>query len=153
MKNLHVYNCPWHSVNMADDAALDAMGDTPCHCPKFTDDIPLSDDSQFQERLAIEIKNRIAYQAKDAWHEHLGKDFSRYPDYTVDALSKAGYEWRMSWMVENMAAQIARITGTLTDLLGVTNDLRALSQAKSPDEMEKIAGDLVRRDALRKQAE
>ncbi len=111
----------------------------------------LSDDSQFLERLALEIKNRIAYQAQEAWLYHL--QGNSYPDYTIDQLGKAGFQWRLNWMVENMAAQIARITGTLTDLLGVTNDLRALSQAKSPDEMEKIAGDLVRRDALRKQAE
>ncbi len=111
----------------------------------------LSDDKQFQEQLALEIKNRFAYQAQDAWLKHLQNN--SYPDYTIDQLGKAGFQWRLNWMVENMAAQIAQITATLTDLLGVANDLRALSKAKSPDEMEKIAGNLMQRDALRKQAE
>lgn len=111
----------------------------------------LSDDSQFQEQLALEIKNRIAYQAQDAWLKHLQNN--SYPDYTIDQLGKAGFQWRSDWMVENMAAQIAQITATLTDLLGVANDLRALSRAKSPDEMAEIAGKFKQRDALRKQAE
>lgn len=111
----------------------------------------LSDDKQFQEQLALEIKNRFAYKAQDAWLKYLQNH--SYPDYTIGQLGKAGFQWRLDWMVEEMSKSIAQITATLTDLLGVANDLRALSKAKSSDEMEDIAGELRRRSIFGKQAE
>lgn len=110
----------------------------------------LSDDKQFQEQLAAEIEKRIAYQAQDAWLKHL-QDNS-YPDYTIDQLGKKGFQWRLNWMVRTMSQEMARITATLTDLLGVANDLRELSKAESVDEMSGIFKTIMGRPAFKKQA-
>lgn len=113
----------------------------------------LSDDKQFQERLAAEIQTRFAYKAQDAWKEYLRTHRHCYPDYTMEQLSKSGHEWRINWMVGEMSKSIAQITATLTDLLGVATDLRALAKAKTSTDTEKIFGDLMNRPPFRKQAE
>ena len=112
----------------------------------------LSDDKQYQERLAAEIHIRVANQSQDAWMEYLRTHRNGYPDYTIEQLAKSGSEWRSRWIIETLCEEMARVTATLVDLLGIATDLRALSRAKNPQEFEDIIANFMRHPASKKQA-
>ena len=81
-------------------------------------------DIRAENSLAVDIEHKVLAEARAVLSEHYGAD--------IPLESLHGY------MVTNLAKQQAHLCFVLCDLLGATNELRAIAQAETPAEVRSI---------------